>query len=175
MFLRTKDWKEDFDLLREREVTRVPFSLLDEEGAPSLRKHIEAVRREGGRERGREEGEGGRVGRGGGRGREEREKHERCVSVVGMACGWFCALVAATSTHSTPTTTLRWWIEMAGFVRPWFEGLHLYSTCTCVFTHTRPSPSLPPSFLLSLPPSLPLSLPPFLPPVASSTKRGRSL
>ena len=44
-FFVKKDWKEDFDLLKEKEVTRVPFSLLDEEGAPLLRKHIEAVSR----------------------------------------------------------------------------------------------------------------------------------
>ena len=67
-FFVKKDWKEDFDLLKEREVTRVPFSLLDEEGAPSLRKHIETVRREGG-------GGGGGEG-GGGKGGEKKIKGE---------------------------------------------------------------------------------------------------
>ena len=32
------------------------------------------------------------------------------------------AMSTGPPTHSTPTTTSRWPIEIAGFVRPWFEG-----------------------------------------------------
>ena len=42
------------------------------------------------------------------------------------------AMSTGPPTHSTPTTTSRWPIEMAGFVRPWFEDLANLGDSFCI-------------------------------------------
>ena len=52
-FFEDTSWRDNDDLLKEREGGRVPFTLLDEEGESLLRMYIEKVRAERGREGGR--------------------------------------------------------------------------------------------------------------------------